>query len=165
MGRIRLALLATVLGACAPEPTTAPPEVRAQVERTMGAFASMNLEEFKAGLAEDVVGFEMDLEGKPVRLGSRDDAVQFARETFAQLKQMGASAKLDIHACDCRATSTMAYCTVEFDFKATMADGGTMSQPSRNSVVLRKGKDGWKWTHWHSSLAVLPAPPASPPKP
>lgn len=135
-------------------------EVRAQVERTMQAFAAMDREAFAAGLAADVVSFEIDLEGKPVRLGSRDDAVRYAEETFAELEKMGASLQLDIHANDCRATETLAYCTVEFDLDAAMADGSTMSQPSRNSVVLRKGDDGWKWAHWHSSLAAPPSPPA-----
>ena len=166
-------LLAMALGSCAGRPTPARPvpdtvqwndaatqEARAQVERTMGAFASMDLEGFKAGLAEGVVAFEIDMEGKPVRLASRDEAARFAAETFALLKKMGASAKLDIHSSDCHAISMLAYCTVEFDFNARMADGSTMSQPTRNSVVLRKGDDGWKWTHWHSSLAVLPASPA-----
>ena len=127
----------------------------------MDAFASMDVEGFKVGLADDVVAFEMDLEGKPVRLGSRADAIRYAEEMFAQVK-MGASLRLEIHSSDCRATSTLAYCTVEFDFKATMPDGSTMSQSSRNSVVLRKADNGWKWTHWHSSLAVLPAPPPGP---
>lgn len=173
MSGTRVILLATMLGACAGGPRLAPQvqttaqwndaaaqEVRAQVERAMSAFASMDLESFKAGLTEDVVAFEMDLEGKPVRLGSRDEVVRYAEEMFAQVKEMGASMKLDIHSSDCHATSTLAYCTVEFDFTATMADGSTMLQPSRNSVVLRKGDDGWRWTHWHSSLAVLPTPPA-----
>ena len=72
MSRTLMILLAMVLSGCAPhQPSTvqwdaaASQEVRAQVERTMGAFASMDVEGFKAGLAEDVVGFEMDLEGKP----------------------------------------------------------------------------------------------------
>ena len=73
---------------------------------------------------------------------------------FAELKKMGASLKLDIHSRKCHAAATTAYCTAEFELKATMADGGTMSQPSRNSVVLRKTDGGWKWLHWHSSLAV-----------
>src|SRR5712691_3473731 len=108
MSWTRVIVLVTLLGACAGEPTRAPQEVRAQVERTMGAFASMDLQGFKAGLAEDVVAFEMDLEGKPVRLGSRDEAVRFAEEMFAQVKKMGASLKLDIHSTDCRATSSLA---------------------------------------------------------
>ena len=153
-------LLVTLLAACAAEPERAPQDVRAQVERTMGAFVSMDLEGFAAGLAEDVVAFEIDLEGKPVRLGSRDDAVRYAEEMFAQLKQMGASLKLDIHSIDCRANSKLAYCTVEFDLEATMPDGSSMLQPSRNSIVLRQSDGSWKWAHWHSSLAALPTPPA-----
>ena len=167
-------LLATVLTACGSKPTATPrtstiaewsegatQDVRAQVQRTMGAFASADLDGFKSGLTEDVVAFEMDLEGKPVRLGSREDVLRYAEATFAELKKMGASVKLDIHSLDCRATTTLAYCTVEFDAKATMGDGSTMSQPSHNSVVLRRGVAGWTWTHWHSSLAILPPPPAA----
>ena len=171
MRRTWTVLLATVLTACTgkPMPGTsaitewkedAAQEVRAQVQRTMAAFASGDLEGFKSGLADDVVAFEMDLESKPVRLGSREDVVHFAEATFAELKKMGATLKLDIHSSDCHATATLAYCTVEFDAKATMGDGSAMSQPSRNSVVLRKGETGWQWAHWHSSLAVRPPPPA-----
>ncbi|MBI3796987.1 MAG: nuclear transport factor 2 family protein [Deltaproteobacteria bacterium] len=169
MSWIRRTIIVSVLGAwgCTPAPQvpttvqwndTAAQEVRAQVEGTMNAFASKDLERFKAGLAPDVVAFEMDLESKPVRIGSRDDAVRYAEEMFAQVKKTFKSLTLDFHSTDCRATSTLAYCTVEFDFQATMLDGSTVLQPSRNTVVLRKGDDGWKWTHWHSSLAVPPAP-------
>lgn len=168
---VRVTVLVSALGAigCTPAPQapataqwseTAALEVRTQVEGTMGAFVAMDVERFKAGLTEDVVSFEMDLENEPVRFGSRDDVIRWAEATFAEVKKMGASLKLDTHSSDCRATQTLAYCTVEFDFMAEMADGNTMSQPSRNSIVLRRGDDGWKWTHWHSSLAVPPVPPA-----
>ena len=73
MRRTWMILIAMVLGACADKLAPAPPEVRKQVERTMGAFAAMDVEGFKAGLAEDVVAYEIDLEGKPVRLRSRED--------------------------------------------------------------------------------------------
>jgi ketosteroid isomerase-like protein len=163
-------LPATVLMACGGRPTPGTPtltewnegatqEVRTQVQRTMGAFASADLEAFKSGLAEDVAAFEMDLESKPVRLGSREEVVRYAATTFGELKKMGATLKLDVHSTNCYATSTLAYCTVEFDAKATMGDGSTISQPSRNSIVLRRGEAGWKWAHWHSSLAVAPPPP------
>jgi ketosteroid isomerase-like protein len=159
----RLSLVVLVLGAwcCTPPPPptaqwddVAAEEVRTLVEGTMNAFASMDVERFKAGLTEDVVAFEMDLENNPIRLGSREEVARWAEATVADLKKIGAILDLDIHSSNCRATSTLAYCTVEFDFNATMADGSTMSQPSRNSVLLRKGQDGWKWTHWHSSPAA-----------
>ena len=165
--------LFAVLG-CTPSPPPPPSttqwdeaaarEVRTQVETTMGAFAAMDVERFKAGLAEDVVAFEMDLENKPVRFASRQEVMAWAEGTFAEVKKMGASLKLEFHSSNCRATLTLAYCTVEFDFIATMPDGNAMTQPSRNSVVVRKGDDGWRWTHWHSSLATAPAP-ASPSEP
>jgi ketosteroid isomerase-like protein len=131
-------------------------QARAEVVRTMNAFASMNVNTFKAGLDEGVVAFEMDGEGKPVRLGSRGAAVQYANTMFSQLRSASARIKLDIHSTNCRATAALAYCTVDFDAKVTMPDGSTMSQPTWNTVVLRKGEDGWKWIHWHSSLSVAP---------
>ena len=175
MSWMRIAFIVPVLGAigCTPAPQVpitvqwndaAAQEVRTQVEATMDAFVAMDVERFKAGLTQDVVAFEMDLENKLVRFGSRDEVVHWAEATFAEVKKMNASLKLDIHSSNCQATQTLAYCTVEFDFMAKMADGSTMSQPSRNSVVLRKGDDGWKWTHWHSS-APAPALAVSPPAP
>lgn len=53
-------------------------DVRAQVESTMNAFVSMDLETFRAGLAEDVVAYEMDLENRQLRLGSRDEVIRWA---------------------------------------------------------------------------------------
>jgi ketosteroid isomerase-like protein len=138
---------------------TAAQDVRKQVETTLNAFAAMDREGFMAALTEDIVGYDIDLDGKPVRLGSLDEAVGYFDEMSGQVKKMGGTMKIDYHSNRCRATSTLASCMVEFDFLATMADGKTVSQPSRLTAVLRKGNDGWKWTHWHTSLAVLPAPP------
>jgi len=162
MSRHRLMFLASVLAVsgCARPSQSVPAtqwddtrasEVRAQVETTMNAFARFDLASFEAGLTPNVVAFEMDLETKPVRFGSRAEVSKWAEATFAELKKMGANATLDIHSNNCRATATVAFCTVEFDLKATMGDGTTMTQPSRNAVVLQNFGDGWKWTHWHSS--------------
>lgn len=165
--------LAASIVACAPAPpapttvqwdTATAREVRAQVEKTMTAFAAMDLETFEAGLAGDVTAFELDLDNKPLRLGSRTEAIRFAEGTFAGVRTMGATLALDFHSTACRGTATLAWCTVEFDLKVKMPDGNTLTQPSRNSVVLFKTRDGWKWTHWHSSLAVAPAQPAPPAK-
>jgi ketosteroid isomerase-like protein len=172
MKRIRIITLLTLLTLCAcaqakqETPSTvqwdeaATQEVRAQVDKAMAAFAAMDSAGFTEGLAEDVVAYEFDFENKPVRLASRTDAGRFAGEIFAQVKKAGGTLGLDVRSNECRATSTAAYCTVEFDLKVTLPDGKTMAQPSRNTIVVRKGEDGWKWTHWHSSLAALPAPPA-----
>ena len=147
-------------GAAVGESDSSAADVRAQVDRTMGAFAAMDAAGFEAGLAEDVVGFEMDLESKPVRLGSRGEAVKYADEMFAQLKGMGARLSLDVHSNECERSAELAYCTIEFDFKAAMENGDMMVQPSRNTVVLRRRDGRWEWVHWHSSLAAV-VPPAS----
>ncbi len=166
-----LALLAALLAACTGSPAhegytprwnaAAAQDAEARMTATMNAFAAMDVQEFAAGLAEDVTGYEFDLDGKAVRLGTRAEAERFASETFARLHAMGATLSLDYHARSCRATSAMAFCTVEFDLHAAMPDGGALSQPTRNTVVLGNGPDGWMWLHWHSSPAG-PAPSTEP---
>ncbi|HEY6137447.1 MAG TPA: nuclear transport factor 2 family protein [Thermoanaerobaculia bacterium] len=127
--------------------------VRAQVRKTMDAFAAMDAATFKAGLAQSVTAYEADLENKPVRLGSRDEAMTFAEGVFAQMKKMGGKMSIDYHTVQCDTAPTLAWCTVEFDYKAAMGDGRAMSQPTRNTIVLQKEGGAWKWVHWHSSAA------------
>jgi ketosteroid isomerase-like protein len=145
------AILLSALLLAATSPTDA---VRAQVRKTMDAFAAMDAATFKAGLASGVTAYEADLENKPVRLGSRDEAVKFAEAVFAQMKSMGGRMSIDYRATDCNAAGTLAWCTVDFDFKAAMGDGSTMVQPTRNTIVLQKERGAWKWVHWHSSAAT-----------
>lgn len=137
-------------------------EARAAVQKGVAAFASQDLAAVKAELAQDgtVATFELDLDNKPVRLATRDEALKYAEDMFAQLGKMKATLAVDVRSLECRATATIAYCAMEHDFKASMPDGGSISQPSRATIVLRKGGDGWKWTHWHTSLAAAPAAPA-----
>ena len=137
-------------------------DVKAQVERTMNAFAAMNVDSVKAGLAPDVTAFETDLDGKPVRLGSRDDVVKFANDVFAAINKMGAKVALDVHSTDCHATVALGYCSVAFDFQMTAKDGKTTTQPSWNTIVLDRTENGWEWKHWQSSAApTAPAPTAA----
>jgi len=162
-------LLVTTLGACATVPTTARWDdsaaraAGAAVREMAQAFETMNLERVKTALAHDgfVATYELDLEGKPVRLGSRDEVIGYAEAIIAEMKKVGGRLKVDIGSLDCRATSTIGYCSMDYEFSATMPDGTKISQPSRTSFVLRRGDDGWKVTSWHTSLSQLPAPPPS----
>lgn len=129
-------------------------DARAQVEAMMNAFAAMDLQRFEAGLAHEVVGFELDLENKPVRLGSRSEVMSWVSGIVEELKKMGATIQLDVHASECHATPTLAYAAVEFDLIVTMPDGAKTTQPTRNTIVLRRETDGWRWAHWHSSLSA-----------
>jgi ketosteroid isomerase-like protein len=168
----RLLLLLPLLTGCgkkankqqAKTPTThwndvATQDVKVHVERVMHAFAAMQLDSIKAGLAPNVTAFETDLDGKPVRLGSRDEVAKFAEDLFGAINTMGARIALDIRSTDCHATVALGYCTVQFDFKMTTKDGKTVTQPQYNTIVLDRTENGWEWAHWQSSAAP-PAPSA-----
>jgi len=123
----------------------------------MNAFVAMDLDRFIGGLTDDVVAFEFDLENKPVRLESQTEVARWAGMMFAELKRMNATMKLDVQKISCQSGSAFAYCTVEFNFSMVMGDGSTMTQPTRNTVALRKSGGVWKWAHWHSSPSAAPA--------
>ncbi|MBI3873004.1 MAG: nuclear transport factor 2 family protein [candidate division Zixibacteria bacterium] len=174
MRRIRWIVLAAVLGVCSLTIASAeqkPPtalwddaatrEVRQVIDKGMDAIAAMDSAWVSVAMGKDVSGFDIDVEGKPVRMGSRDEAVRYFNDIFAWAKKAGARLRFDRHSTDCHAISALAFCALEYDFVATMPDGSTLSQPTRTTVVLRRGDDGWKWVHWHSSLSTLPAPPAT----
>lgn len=169
----RMAMTVVALGVCGiaiaqqkPAPMkwdeAAAKEASAVVDRGLDAFVKMDLVAFKAVAAEDMTGYDIDLEGKPIAMKSLADCIRYVEEITAGAKKMGGTLKFDKRSTECRATSTMAFCTMSYDFVATMPDGSTIVQPSQTTAILRKGADGWKWAHWHTSLSMLPAPPAAP---
>jgi ketosteroid isomerase-like protein len=173
MNRKRMIAVAVALGVCGianaqekPAPAmwdaAAAKEARAVVERGLAAVEKMDVEGVKAVAAQDITAYDIDLENKPVRMKSLAEVTQYLEAIFTEVKGIGATVKFENRTTECRATATMAYCTFEYDFVAMMADGTKMAQPSQTTVVLRKGNDGWKWAHWHTSLSVLPAAPAAP---
>jgi len=172
MQRIATLFLAATLAACGAKttpPSDAPAtvqwdsatagEVRGVVERGVNAFMQMDTEGVKSVLSQDwaSASFETDMENKPLRMATRDDAAKYAEDTFAEVKKMGATLKIDTKQLDCRGTSTLAYCVLDHEVTATPATGKPVVQPGRATIVLAKGADGWKWVHWHSS----PGPAAS----
>jgi ketosteroid isomerase-like protein len=138
--------------------STAASEVRSAVERGFSDFAAMELAGIQRWLSTDgfLPSYDTDIANKPVRMGSRDEAVKYAENMIAEVKKMNAKATVTAKTIDCQATATFAVCVSDYDFTATMPDGKSMSQPSRGTIALAKGPDGWKWTHWHSSPAPAP---------
>jgi ketosteroid isomerase-like protein len=136
-------------------------DAKGAVDRMVTAFATMDIEAVKSLLAQDgyAASYELDLENKPVRMSTRDDAVKYAEDVFAEVKKLNATMNVNVKSNECHATSSVAYCSLEHDFSAKMPDGQTMTQPTRASIVLVKEGGTWKWAHWHSSLSA--APPAS----
>lgn len=163
---------AAALSACAAQNTPAPSasasvqwdtvaasEVRSVVQQGVDAFARLDLEGIKSVLSQDwtTASFEIDFENKPLRLATRDDAIKYAEDIFGQVKQMGATLKIDLTNMDCRATATLGYCEFVTAVIATPPKGAPMTQPGRATVVAAKGADGWKWVHWHSSPGAASA--------
>lgn len=127
----------------------------------MGVVEQMSVEPLKPHLASDIVAYDIDFEGKPVKITSRDEAIRYFETIFSEAKKVGAKARIDKKSFTCRATSSMAFCLFEYDFVAVMPDGATMTQPTQTTIVLNKVGDTWQWTHWHSALsAPVPSAPA-----
>ena len=141
--------------------STAASQARAAVQSGVDAFVAQNAEGVRAVLAQNgfTTSYDLDLDSKPTEMPTVDAAAKYAEDMFAGTKKMNATLKVDMKSLDCRGTSTMAVCAGRYDFSATLPDGKTMTQPSRGTFVLSKEADGWKWLHWHTSLAA--APPAA----
>ncbi|MEK6607092.1 MAG: DUF4437 domain-containing protein [Myxococcota bacterium] len=142
-------------------------ELRTFGEATMRAWQAGDIDTIRNGVAGDgfLASFDLDMMGKPIKLSSRDELVNFAETMIGQMKQSNTTMKLDTRMLECRATATFGGCAVEFDMTMKPADGQPMSFALRGTALARKGADGWKNTHWHASLAKLPEPPAPPPLP
>jgi hypothetical protein len=143
--------------------STAARDAKAAVDAMVNAFVTMDLEGVKSRLAQDgyVTSFELDLEGKPTRMATRDDAVKYTEDVIAEVKKLNATLSATVKSSDCRATAGVAYCAIDHDFSATMPDGQVVSQPSRASIALVKEGGTWKWAHWHTSLSAVPAAPGA----
>lgn len=129
---------------------------RAAVDQGLAAVERMDMEALRSLLTTDVVAYDIDLESRPMRMGSLDEAITYVTALNTEATKMAAKLKFENMKNDCRATSDLAYCLLEYDFVATMADGARMVQPSRTTVVLSKVDGAWKWAHWHTSLSELP---------
>jgi ketosteroid isomerase-like protein len=175
MSKTRWIFFTVVLGACSLQIASAaqkPPaaiwddaatrEVRRVLDKQMDAIVAMDSAGVDAAMGNDVSGFDIDMDGKPVRMGSRAEAVRYFNDIFAWAKKTGARLRVDRKSTDCHATPTLAVCALEYDFVAMMPDSSTVAQPTRTTVVLRRSDDGWKWVQWHSSFSALPAPSATP---
>src|SRR5207249_568683 len=90
--------------------------------------------------------------GHAVRLASKTELVAWLTRQFQEIKDAGgATAAVPQRKMECRATTTVAFCTEECNILIKRADGKVALSPHRGTSVLRKGPDGWKFAHWHVS--------------
>jgi len=118
------------------------------------AWNTMDIVTVEKYVAEDgfLTIFEIGDNESPVQLKSRAELLAFLKRGFNDFKSAGASTvATPVVDMTCRATSNMAVCTEECDIMVTLADGKREVTPHRGTSVLRKGSDGWKFTHWHVS--------------
>jgi ketosteroid isomerase-like protein len=171
VGAIAAAVVLFASGIASAEPKAAPSiwnaeaarAARTAVENGLAAVERLDAEALRALCTSDIVAYDIDLESKPVRMGSLDDAIAYVAAVSAGAKQIGATVRFENVKTDCRATSDLAFCLLEYDFAATMPDGSRAVQPSQTTVVLAKSGGAWKWAHWHTSLSA-PATTAGAPK-
>lgn len=127
------------------------------VRQGLAAVERLDAEAFRSLSAGDLVAYDIDLEGRPVRMGSLEAAVAYVAAIGTEVKKTGATVRFENLRNDCRATTDVAYCLLEYAFVSTAGDGTRMSQPSQTTVVLTNTGGGWKWAHWHTSLSAAPA--------
>lgn len=176
MKRICSIIALAALSACAPRnaavnaPTTATwddaaaAELQAGSEAQMKAWEAGDVAAIRAGIANDgfLTSYDLDMMGQPVSFASGDEVAAYAQKMADAMKAMGATCQMKITKNDCKATSTIGACVTEVEANMTMG-AKTETMWFRGTSIARKGEDGWKWTHWHGSLAKMPAMPAAPP--
>jgi ketosteroid isomerase-like protein len=124
------------------------------MHRLHEAWNKMDMATVEKYVAEDgfLTTFEIGNKSNAVQLKTRDQLLAFLRDGFAEFQKSGSTTEATpVVEMECRATRDMAVCTEECDIAVRLADGLREVIPHRGTSVLRKGPDGWKFTHWHIS--------------
>lgn len=169
-------LLAACAGGSTPAPetpapqifqddATATPRLRASFEQMLAAVDAGDVNTAMSTTATEgwkLPSYDLDFEGNPIRYASPADARATLESMTVQLRKMRAKLQSVINAFDCQGSSTFAVCVADVVQTVTMPDGTRMPGSGRVTAAARKGNDGWKWTHWHMSLAQAAPPPPQP---
>lgn len=172
---IIIALFATAACCSVPPPAAQAPitaqwdqnaanELKAASEASMKAWESGDVAAIANGIADDgfLTSYDLDMMGQPISFTSKQDVVAHAQKMGDAMKAMNAKISSKLTRVDCQATATFGVCINEME--CTMDMGGkTETMYFRGTGTARKGVDGWKWTHWHGSMAKLPPMPPPPP--
>jgi ketosteroid isomerase-like protein len=136
------------------------PAAAQEAERAMHklheGWDKMDMVAVEKAIADDgfLATFEYTDTNEAVTLRNKADLVAWLRKGFDGLKARNATTvAIPQTKMDCRATNTMAVCTEECDIIYKRADGMLEVSPHRGTSVMRKGPQGWQFTHWHVSEA------------
>jgi len=141
-------------------------EVRAATNKMIVAFGRGDIATVKGLIARDAAStsLDYDMENQPVVLPPGELDAYFDR-TFAmiaEMKKAGGSFEQKVTSWDCKATAMLGWCFLQMEGAGTMPGGAAFKQTGWGTGVLRKGTDGWQFTHWHATMAppAAPQPPA-----
>jgi len=118
------------------------------------AWDNMDMVAVEKAIADDgfLVTFEFTEQAEAVRLATKQELLAWLKKGFDDIKSRNASTvAIPQTKMECRATSNLAVCIEECDIIVQRPDGVREVTPHRGTSVLRKGQDGWKFTHWHVS--------------
>jgi ketosteroid isomerase-like protein len=120
------------------------------IEARVAAVAAKDVETLVAQYAEDVTLF--DALG-PLRDTGRDVERRRLRDWFG-----GYRSAIDLRVRDLEvvADGDVAFAHYLFQVKGTMTDGAEVDMAVRSTVGFRRGEDGWKIVHEHSSVPFTP---------
>ena len=129
--------------------TAAAQEAEAAMHKLHHAWDEMDMVAVEKAISDDgfLATFEYTDTNDPVTLRSKADLVAWLRKGFDDLKARKATTvAIPQTKMDCRATE-------ECDIIYKRADGMLEVSPHRGTSVMRKGPQGWQFTHWHVSEA------------
>jgi uncharacterized protein (TIGR02246 family) len=118
----------------------------AVIEARVAAVAAKDLDALLACYAEDVTLF--DAVG-PLRDAGREAERARLREWFGAYRS---AIELDIRELEVAADGDVAFAHYLFHVRGTMVDGTAVAMWVRSTAGLRRGDDGWKIVHEHSSV-------------
>jgi ketosteroid isomerase-like protein len=158
------AVLATFLLGCANSTTGvqapkvddahAAAEAEAAMHKLHHAWDAMDMAAVEDAIVDDgfLTTFEYTESGEAVRLASKKELVAWLTQQFGAIKAAGSTtAAVPQRRMECKASGDIAYCSEECDILISRPDGKVALSPHRATSVLRKGPDGWKFVHWHTS--------------
>jgi ketosteroid isomerase-like protein len=122
----------------------------ALIEARVAAVAAKDVETLVAQYAEDVTLF--DALG-PLRDTGRDVERRRLQEWFGAYRT---AIDLRIRDLEVVAGGDVAFAHYLFQVKGTMTDGTDVDMAVRSTVGFRRGEDGWKIVHEHSSVPFTP---------
>jgi ketosteroid isomerase-like protein len=134
-------------------------EMEAFARGQVAAWEAMDVDRIAATLHDaGLPVFDLDIQGQPVRLGTRDEQLAYVRA----MKEAAPAGKMSTTANHCRAAGEFGWCAMDFQVDAPGPDGKPMPMSMRVTGVAARIDGAWKTIHWHGSMGAIPAP-APPP--